>query len=320
MWRVDDGRLTIAEVRDAPPHDHAVHVYANDRAISQELVRFVEDGLILGESVVVVANGLNRAAIAAWRADHPPIGDSDFLLVSDASETLETFMVAGKPDPMLFESTVGSIVEWAARGGRVVRVFGEMVAVLWAAGNVTGALDLETLWNDMASNRQFFLLCAYPEVLLAGAPLGAVNAMCEHHSDLSSLGQLQQFAAATTATSSCSQRLLIPAPGAVAAACQFAKRILVEWELPHLIENCDIVTSGLAANALLHSESSFRLTVSHDSKNLRIAVEDAVPRLAVTNPGSDSTQGGLAAVAATASDWGCDVKPDGKTVWADLAI
>ncbi len=152
---------------------------------------------MLGESVVVVANGLNRAAIAAWRADHPPIGDSDFLLVADASETLETFMVAGKPDPMLFETTIGSILEWAARGGRTVRVFGEMVAVLWDAGNVAGALALETLWNDMASNRQFFLLCAYPEVLLAEAPLGDVNAMCERHSDCSSLGQMPQFAAAT---------------------------------------------------------------------------------------------------------------------------
>ena len=166
MWRVDDGRSTIAEVRKAPPHDHAVHVYADDRAISQELVRFVEDGLALGESVVVVANRLNRAAIAAWRAEHPPIGDSDFLLVADASETLETFMVAGKPDPTLFETTIGSILERATRGGRTVRVFGEMVAVLWDAGNVAGALALETLWNDMASDRQFFLMCAYPEGLL----------------------------------------------------------------------------------------------------------------------------------------------------------
>ena len=163
MWRVDDGRSTKAEVRDAPPHDHAVHVYADDRAISQELVRFVEDGLVLGESVVVVANSPNRAAIAAWRADHPPIGDSEFLLVADASETLETFMVAGKPDPALFEATVGSIVEWAARGGRTVRVFGEMVAVLWAAGNVTGALALET-----SVERHGFESAVLPAVRLSG--------------------------------------------------------------------------------------------------------------------------------------------------------
>jgi hypothetical protein len=229
-------------------------------------------------------------------------------------------MVAGKPDPVLFEATVGSIVEWAARSGRTVRVFGEMVAVLWDAGNVAGALALEALWNDMASNRQFFLLCAYPEGLLGGASLGAINAMCDRHSDLSLLGHQDQFAAATTATPSYLQRLLIPVPGAVSAARQIVKRTLVDWELPHLVPNCDMVTSELAANALLHAESSFRLTVSHDSAILRIAVEDAVPRLTVANSESNSRRGGLVKVASVTSGWGCDVTADGKTVWAELKL
>ena len=269
--------------------------------------------------MVVVANRLNRAAIAAWRAEHPPIGDSDFLLVADASETLETFMVAGKPDPTLFETTIGSILERAARGGRTVRVFGEMVAVLWDAGNVAGALALETLWNDMASDRQFFLMCAYPEGLLDRASLSAVNAMCHLHSDLSALGHPPLFAAATTATRPYVQRLLIPVPSAASAARQIAKKALVDWGLPHLIHNCEIVAMELAANALLHVESAFRLTLSHDSATLRIAVEDADPRLTMANAGLDSTRG-FAQFVSIASDWGCDVTSDGKTVWAELAL
>ena len=125
-------------------------MYADDYAIGQELIRFVEDGLALGESVVVAANGPHRASLDAWRAGHPPLSDHEFLLVVDAAETIQTFMVARIPDPVLFDATIGAIVERAARGGRAVRVFGEMVALLWADGNVTGALALETLWNDMA--------------------------------------------------------------------------------------------------------------------------------------------------------------------------
>jgi hypothetical protein len=223
------------------------------------------------------------------------------------------------PDPALFEATVGGIFEHAARGGRTVRVFGEMVAVLWDAGNVAGALALETLWNDMASNRQFFLLCAYPEVLLDRAPLGAVNAMCDRHSDLSALGHLPLFEAATTAMRPYVQRLLIPVPSAVSAARQIAKSALVDWGLPHLIHNCEIVAMELAANALLHAESAFRLTLSRDSATVRIAAEDADPRLMVPNAGLDSKRG-LAKFASIASDWGCDVTPDGKTVWAELAL
>ncbi len=312
-------RLAGTEGCDAPPHDHAVHVYADDLAISQELVRFVEDGLVLGESVVVAANAPHRAAIAAWCAGHPLISETGSLLVVDAAETLQTFMVEGIPDQGLFEATMGGIVEHAARGGRAVRVFGEMVAILWDAGNVAGALALETLWNDMASNRQFFLLCAYPEVLLDRAPLSAVNAMCDRHSDLSALGNLPLFADAAAATRPHVQRLLIPVPSAVTAARQIAKSALVDWGLPHLIHNCEMVAMELAANALLHVGSAFRLTLSHDSATLRIAAEDADPRLMAATAGLDSERG-LAKFAATASDWGCDVTPDGKTVWAELAI
>jgi hypothetical protein len=314
---LNEDRLAGVEVGDARPHDHAVHVYANDSAICQELIRFIEDGLVLGQSVLVAANGQHRACIAAWRSDHPSISASEVLLVADAEETLQTFMVAGIPDPVLFEATIGALVERAARGGRPVRVFGEMVALLWADGNVAGALALETLWNDLASNRRFFLLCAYPEVVLGEAPLLAVNAMCDRHSDLSVLGHTMQFAGATTATPLHVQRVLIPIPTAVSAARQIAVRTLLEWELSHLIERCATITSELAANAVLHAESSFRLTLSRDTTFLRVAVEDAVRRVPTTDV---SKRSGLALVQSIASDWGCDVTAAGKTVWAELPI
>ncbi len=309
------------DVRDARPHDHAVHVYADDRSITQELIRFVEDGLTLGESVVVVANAAHRESIAAWRADHPSIGDNEFLLVVDAAETLQTFMVAGVPDPLLFEVTIDPIVEQAVRRGGTVRLYGEMVALLWADGNVTGALALESLWNDLAGKRRFFLLCGYPEALLVEAPIGAVNAMCDRHSDLSMLGHLTEFAAAMPATPSYTQRLLLPIPDAVSVARQIAIRTLVDWELSHLIHNCATVTLELAANAVLQGESSIRLTLSRDATCLRIAVEDAVPSPpAAHRPPDESIRSELASVESIASDWGCDVTPHGKTVWAELSI
>jgi hypothetical protein len=317
----EDGSANV-EVRNAPPHDHAVHVYADDLAIGHELVRFIEDGLALGQSVVIAANSTHLARIAAWRSDHPSITGDDYLVVVDAAEMLHTFMVAGSPDPLLFNASVGAILERAARGGRMVRVFGEMVALLWAEGNVTGALALEALWNGLASNRRFFLLCAYPEVRLGEAPLGAVNAMCQHHSDLSLLGHRMQFAGATTATSSRNQRLLLPVPAAVYAARQIAIQTLVEWELSQLLQRCGVVASELAANAVVHAESSFRLALSRDASTLRIAVEDAaVGWVPTANLRAGSPRGsGLAKVQSIASDWGCDVTPGGKTVWAELPI
>ena len=259
--------------------------------------------------------------LAAWRSiTHRSVTTSS-LLVVDAAETLATFMVAETPDPALFNATIGAIVERAARGGRAVRVFGEMVALLWSDGNVAGALALETLWNELASNRRFFLLCAYPEALLDEAPLHAVNAMCDRHSDLSLLGYLGQFARATRATPSNMQRLLIAIPTAVSAAREIAIQTLVDWELPHLIHNSAIVTSALAADAVLHAESSFRLTLSRDVTFLRIAVDDGIACSPTTDsPGDVYDRGCLARIQLIASDWGCDVTPVGRTVWAELPL
>jgi anti-sigma regulatory factor (Ser/Thr protein kinase) len=314
-------RLAVDVVPNAPPRDHAVDVYADEFAIIRELIRFVEDGLALGETVVVVANRPHRSSLAAWCTDHLSVGDTESLLLIDAAETLQKFLVAGSPDPVLFEATIGAIVDRATRNGRTLRVFGEMVALLWADGNFAGALALESLWNDMASNRRFFLLCASPATSLDEASIRAVNAMCDRHSDLSLLGHQMKFANATTATPSHTQRLLPPISTAVSVARQIAIRTLVDWELLHLIENSVIITSELAANAVLHAESSFRLMLSRDATWLRIAIEDAVPcRLAVVR-GSDEFIGrGLGFVEAIASDWGCEVTPDGKTVWAELPV
>ena len=43
-----------------------------------------------------------------------------------------------------------------------MRIYGEMVAVLWDQGNVAAAIELERLWNDLAIRHPFSLLCAYP--------------------------------------------------------------------------------------------------------------------------------------------------------------
>jgi DcmR-like sensory protein len=317
---MSDYRLAIDEVQDAPPHDHAVHVYADDFAISQELMRFVRDGVVLGESVIVVATSQHREPLARWRDTHLSAADAESLLLFDAADTLEKFMVAGSPDPPLFEATVGPVVDRAAQGGRAVRAFGEMVALLWADGNLTGALALESLWNDMAQQRQFFLSCGYPAMSLDQAPIWAVNAICERHSEVALLGK-HRFADTTAATPQQVQRMLLPIPTSVSAARHVAIRVLAEWELPHLIGNAAIITSELAANAVLHADSAFRLTLSRDATCLRIDVEDGVPsRLATNRWPVEFIRSGLASVESVASGWGCEVTPDGKTVWAELAI
>jgi hypothetical protein len=253
----------------------------------------------------------------------------------DAAETLDEFMLDGIPDPALVEATVGPIFDAATRDGRPIRVFGEMVALLWAEGNVTGALALETLSNDLAAKRRFFLMCAYPLTSLDESPLRDVNALRELHSQSWLLGLSTQYAEKSmsrlredrrvqTAVSAATAQLLIPVPmsATVAVACQFAIRTLNGWEVPRFIDAAAAKTSELAANAVVHARTAYRLTLSRSSSSLRIAVEDSLPCHLDARSGHrpDGTTHGLATVHASSSRCGYSLAMDGKTVWAELGM
>ena len=112
------------------------------------------------------------------------------LLMLDAKQTLNKFMVNGHPSDRHFSETVGKLIKELKqsakndqRGG--LTVFGEMVALLWSEGNKLGALELERMWNDALQDRSFHLHCAYPRSILKDS-VGSVTlkAICDEHSSV----------------------------------------------------------------------------------------------------------------------------------------
>jgi hypothetical protein len=102
----------------------------------------------------------------------------------DASATLGLFMRNGWPDEGLFLKVIGQIIQ-AAQGNKPVRIYGEMVAVLWAEGNALAAIHLERLWNKLGSQRNFTLLCGYPSSAFQRADMDfAFEDVCVCHSQI----------------------------------------------------------------------------------------------------------------------------------------
>ena len=166
--------------------EHFVQFYESDEFLLGSLGGYVGAGLEGGEACVVVATGARREGLdAQLRArGHDPRaarGRGQFFTL-DAAETLSQFMVGGSPEPARFEEVVGGLVERAGGFDGRVRIFGEMVALLWAAGNRDAALRLEGLWNGLQRRRPFQLFCAYPIRHFGGGsqavPLGQV---CAEH-------------------------------------------------------------------------------------------------------------------------------------------
>jgi len=167
---------------------HAVQFYETDQFLCDEVARFVCEGLRAGESVIVVTTRLHREAIEsklkqqARFEDSQPAGGAR-LIWRDADETLSALLVNGWPDAARCENVLGALVDEASDSGKVpARVFGEMVAVLCAAGNPEAALHLEQLWNELARHHAFSRLCAYPMRVFAGEEgRQAFHAICAAH-------------------------------------------------------------------------------------------------------------------------------------------
>ena len=106
-------------------------------------------------------------------------------LALDASETIRRFMAADRPDPASFWREITPLLQRAATAGRPIRIFGEMVSLLWDEGLVSAAIEVEAMWNELGDRYPFSLLCAYPAQLVCCVhQLDAVTQVCGAHAEV----------------------------------------------------------------------------------------------------------------------------------------
>ncbi len=181
--------MELATPHRASPDDarhHLVELYESDELLVDSVCGFLEPVLVADDAAVVVATEAHRemfvAELEARGVDLHGTVSSGRLVMLDAAETLARIMVHGMPDPARVAQTLEPLLVGGAAGGRQVRVYGEMVALLWADGNVDAAVALESLWNRLGDSHPFSLLCAYPMAALAHeASIGPFRRMCQQH-------------------------------------------------------------------------------------------------------------------------------------------
>ena len=169
--------------------DHVVQFYERDSALAQLVGGYLAGAVQVGGVAIVIATEAHRRAFGARlaaagidlaRADGEPA-----VMWLDAAEALARLMPAGGIDLQAFGREVGSVVAQAVRTGGPVRVYGEMVQLLWDAGMVVAALELEELWNDLVREHHCSLMCAYRRSTVSGCEhAGALQRVCELHSSV----------------------------------------------------------------------------------------------------------------------------------------
>ena len=145
--------------------EHIAQLYSHETVLVESLRMFTTHGVSRGEAVLLVVTPSHRDLLLHHlEGDGFDVGGLQHdgqLLLLDAAELLTRFMVDGMPDAALFRMSVGEIVERVkARSNRKVRVFGEMVDLLWRS-NQPAAIRLEQLWSELIESSDLSLFCAY---------------------------------------------------------------------------------------------------------------------------------------------------------------
>ena len=163
---------------------HAVCFYEDSPSLARTVARFIGEGLAASQAAVIVATASHSASICdqlkAIGVDPQESIDQGELLMFDADEVLDRFMVGDRPDAARFEDAINPVLAKAAgTRKRLVRIYGEMVDVLWSRGREDAALSLEILWNQLIAGRKCSLLCGYSSGVGQG---DGFHAICNRHS------------------------------------------------------------------------------------------------------------------------------------------
>jgi anti-sigma regulatory factor (Ser/Thr protein kinase) len=305
--------------RAVRPHvgEHAVRFYRSDSILVEMVVDYVGSALRNGDIGVLIVTSSHREAIERGLLDDgldtgQAIADGS-LILWDAGATLDEFTADGVPDPARFDAVVGAVVRTAAASGRSVRAYGEMVAVLWEAGNVAGSLRLEELWNDLRDQVSFSLLCGYDTHLVEAADeAAAFSEVCDAHSHV--------VAGAPVACGADATRRFVGTAHGPRLARRFVLELLGGWGCLDLADDALLVTSELATNAVRYSGSDFTVSLSRRDDGVTVVVGDSSPAAPRPRIFAEWETGGrgLHLVDESAQQWGHRAVDDGRLVWAHI--
>jgi hypothetical protein len=166
---------------------HLAHTYVDEQFLVEGVCKFVASGLRQSEAALVIATPAHAAAFINKfeqdGLDTAAVIKSGQLKFIDADELLSSLMLDGAPDWKLFEATVSKIIGDLKTQHERIRLYGEMVNILWQKEEFRSAIVLEGFWNRLAKTEAFTLLCGYSiDNLSQDAYEGPLQCVCNAHS------------------------------------------------------------------------------------------------------------------------------------------
>ena len=173
---------------EAEPDDHLVQLYGRDhQLLAGSVGRYFRVGLRRGEGLLAIASMEHCSAFARELRKEPgyqaAVGEGRLVFL-DAELVLAQSMGDGQLILDLVQTAILSAMqEMRARVGRArIRAYGELVGILWTAGRIEEAVQLEHYWNRLLRRNSFSLFCGYPiDRLDPDAPSDGLSAVLSAH-------------------------------------------------------------------------------------------------------------------------------------------
>lgn len=172
-------------------NNHSVFFYHGEQEFPAALYRLFSSAVVSGCPMVLFMTPEHRRLFEQFmrsqNLDPGAMSSARLLAQFDAAETLSRFCGNGTVDTRLFREVIGGELSRIAEFhcGRLVWAYGEMVDVLAKQGRRNQAIELEHLWNKLAEEMEFSLLCGYElDPMAAEADREFVMAACDAHSQV----------------------------------------------------------------------------------------------------------------------------------------
>lgn len=137
--------------------------YETDAHLAGAVAAFLAPAFEPDAAAIVITTAEHRHLIAQALLERGiSVDDADHYVALDAADLLDSFSSAGALNADRFDDVIGGLIERHTSAGRRVYAFGEMVAIAWDRREVTVALNLEELWNQLSEAVPFALFCGYP--------------------------------------------------------------------------------------------------------------------------------------------------------------
>ena len=170
-----------------PDSDHCVQLFDDGESLAETVAAFLCEGWLRNEGLLVVARADNWERISQRMNENDCLVSgglsSGRLVVIDADIMLARLLRNGYLIRERFTDSLGGLVsDLTLRFGQRLRVYGEMVDILTARSDFAVVLELEQLWNELASKYPFTVLCGYLSTHFGDARrAGVLREICQLH-------------------------------------------------------------------------------------------------------------------------------------------